>query len=618
MGLWLLATTAWAQAPAWTTAAACGVPGTSGISAVYATAGDASGNLFVTGVFTGTASFGTTTLSSQGADDLFIAKYVPATATWAWALRAGGTGNDVGRGLAVSGNTVYLTGSLTNSLANANLVKFESQPGAQGTALISVPGNTPVSSSDLFMAKYTDNGASATLGWTLVGGGTGSDMGTDIVVSGTSLYVVGTLDNNLGNTSQAFFGDSNVTPGRTRQAGASSLQSFDILVAKYTDQGAEAILNWTQVGGGTGNDYGAGIAVSGNRVYVTGALSNTQTNGKAVLFGGSGTTAGTAVQYGTSASIVFDLVVAKYTDNGSSATLGWTQVGGGQGFDEGRDIAVSGNSVYVAGYVANNRANAGAVVFGGSGATAGTSVQLGASTTYAEDLLVAKYTDNGPSATFNWSQVGGGTDFDSGQALVVSGSNVYVAGHATNNSNNSGVVVFGASGLTAGTVLQPGATSTFSLDVVVAKYTDNGPSATFNWSQVGGGTGSDQGVGLAVAGSGLYVGGGVVPVATFGGLSLTAQASGVVGFVAGFASVALAGTPAVAGTAFGLYPNPAPGPATLSGAPAGAAVGIFDALGRCVATATADAHGAATLPGGLRPGLYVVRAGASAVRWVVE
>ncbi|RZK55924.1 MAG: T9SS type A sorting domain-containing protein [Hymenobacter sp.] len=59
-------------------------------------------------------------------------------------------------------------------------------------------------------------------------------------------------------------------------------------------------------------------------------------------------------------------------------------------------------------------------------------------------------------------------------------------------------------------------------------------------------------------------------------------------------------------------------PATLSGVAPGASVGIFDALGRRVATAAADASGTAPLPAGLAPGVYVVRAGTSTVRWVVE
>jgi hypothetical protein len=70
-----------------------------------------------------------------------------------------------------------------------------------------------------------------------------------------------------------------------------------------------------------------------------------------------------------------------------------------------------------------------------------------------------------------------------------------------------------------------------------------------------------------------------------------------------------------------LYPNPAPnGAATLTGAQPGAAVTVFDALGRAGTSATADAAGTAALalPAGLPTGVYVVRAGNKAVRLTVE
>ena len=79
--------------------------------------------------------------------------------------------------------------------------------------------------------------------------------------------------------------------------------------------------------------------------------------------------------------------------------------------------------------------------------------------------------------------------------------------------------------------------------------------------------------------------------------------------------------PAAAGAALSLAPNPAPGgAATLSGSQPGAAVRVLDALGRVVATATADAGGVARLllPAGLAPGVYVVRSGGQAARLAVE
>jgi hypothetical protein len=73
-----------------------------------------------------------------------------------------------------------------------------------------------------------------------------------------------------------------------------------------------------------------------------------------------------------------------------------------------------------------------------------------------------------------------------------------------------------------------------------------------------------------------------------------------------------------------LFPNPAHGgAATLTGAQPGAVVTVYDALGRPVATAPADASGTAVLPAGSYPvglpaGVYVVRAGSRAVRLTVE
>ena len=69
-----------------------------------------------------------------------------------------------------------------------------------------------------------------------------------------------------------------------------------------------------------------------------------------------------------------------------------------------------------------------------------------------------------------------------------------------------------------------------------------------------------------------------------------------------------------------LYPNPTTTSATLFGAQPGAAATVFDALGRPVASALADATGTAVLalPQGLPRGMYVVRSGPHALRLTVE
>ncbi|MDB5270732.1 MAG: hypothetical protein JWP58_3772 [Hymenobacter sp.] len=73
-----------------------------------------------------------------------------------------------------------------------------------------------------------------------------------------------------------------------------------------------------------------------------------------------------------------------------------------------------------------------------------------------------------------------------------------------------------------------------------------------------------------------------------------------------------------------LFPNPAPaghgGAVTLAGALPGTVVTVFDALGRAVTAAPADATGTAVLalPQGLSSGVYVVRNGTHALRLTVE
>jgi hypothetical protein len=77
---------------------------------------------------------------------------------------------------------------------------------------------------------------------------------------------------------------------------------------------------------------------------------------------------------------------------------------------------------------------------------------------------------------------------------------------------------------------------------------------------------------------------------------------------------------AVGPSVLALFPNPTTGAATLLGAAPGAAVTVFDALGRLVLSAAADAAGTAplALPEALAAGVYVVRTGTTALRLTVE
>jgi hypothetical protein len=71
---------------------------------------DAARNIYVTGFFSGTANFGTTNLPTTGLDDIFLAKYNPS-GTLQWARKIGGANLDVGYAIALDAATnIYMTG----------------------------------------------------------------------------------------------------------------------------------------------------------------------------------------------------------------------------------------------------------------------------------------------------------------------------------------------------------------------------------------------------------------------------------------------------------------------------------------------------------------------------
>ncbi|SHJ46731.1 hypothetical protein SAMN02745146_3161, partial [Hymenobacter daecheongensis DSM 21074] len=81
-------------APAWQLALSGNnnQPGTGGTSITRATATDSRGNVFITGNFLGSVSFGGTRLTSAGSNDVFVAKWDATAQAFTWATSGGGTG----------------------------------------------------------------------------------------------------------------------------------------------------------------------------------------------------------------------------------------------------------------------------------------------------------------------------------------------------------------------------------------------------------------------------------------------------------------------------------------------------------------------------------------------
>ncbi len=181
---------------------------------------DGNGNSYVTGSFTGDATFGLseaneTTLTSAGNLDIFLAKFEPA-GTLLWAGRAGGASDDHGRGIAVdeSGNS-YVTGDFSGA-ATFGLGE------TQETTL------TSAGLADIFVANFNPAGA---LLWVGRAGGALDDYGRGIGVDGSgNSYVTGDFQGS------ATFGETPATSLRAAQATETMLTSAgdnDIFVAKY-------------------------------------------------------------------------------------------------------------------------------------------------------------------------------------------------------------------------------------------------------------------------------------------------------------------------------------------------------------------------------------------------
>jgi hypothetical protein len=77
----------------------------------YDTTVDANGNVYVMGTFQGTITFGTTILVSAGSADVFVGK-LNSSGVWQWAIRFGGTSTYDTAGEIVTDSTyIYITGS---------------------------------------------------------------------------------------------------------------------------------------------------------------------------------------------------------------------------------------------------------------------------------------------------------------------------------------------------------------------------------------------------------------------------------------------------------------------------------------------------------------------------
>ncbi len=137
-------------------------------------------NVFITGIFSSTATFGALpSLVSTGGDDVFVAAYNCSTGAETWAVKGGSTANDHGDGIAVDASGVYVGGHYDGTCT------FQNHSGS-----LTNNGN-----SDIFLVKYDLTGTTGL--WKRRAGGSGGDEGTCVTLNGNNVYVGGFFSNTM-------------------------------------------------------------------------------------------------------------------------------------------------------------------------------------------------------------------------------------------------------------------------------------------------------------------------------------------------------------------------------------------------------------------------------------
>jgi len=414
----------------------CGYVGGPNFDYGYGIAASKEGNAYITGYTSSMESSFPVTVGpdltfNRGSMDAFVAKLNASGTALDYCGYIGGSGDDYGYGIAVdpSGNA-YVTGYTSST---------------ESTFPVTVgPDLTHNGLFDVFVAKVNADGTA--LDYCGYIGGSSHDYGRGIAVdSSGNAYVTGyTL------SMESTF-PVTVGPDLTQNG------NHDAFVAKVKANGKA--LDYCGYIGGSGQDYGRGIAVDGSgNAYVTGSTNSTESSFP--IEGGPYLT-----QSGD-----FDAFVAKVDPQGTAVLYcGYI---GGSGEDVGTGIAVDGSgNAYITGYTSSSESTFPAI--GGPYVTYNGGYY---------DAFVAKVRDTGSSAYCGYI---GGSAYDVGTGIAVDGRGyAYVTGYTSSKEDSFPVNV------------GPGLTHSGSFDVYVAKVDSSG--SELSYCGYIGGSNADLGLGLAL------------------------------------------------------------------------------------------------------------------------
>lgn len=340
---------------------------------------DASGNVLVTGTFTGpNIVFGTTTLINAGggsSTDLFLVKYDPdGNVLWARKQTAGGTAYDVAKSVATdAGGNVIVTGN------------FDSPAITFGTTTLTNAG-----ANDVLTVKYDPDGNVLWAKQQEPGGAENNDVPYRIASDASGNVII------TGN-----FESPTITFGTTTLTQSTGTYATDLFVVKYDPDG-NVLWAKQQDANGSANELGAGIAAdpSGN-IIVSGWFDS-----PTVTFGT------TTLTNGQSPSSI-DLFIVKFDCDGNVLWARQQDAGGTSNDNAINVTADARGNIIVTGY------------FEGGNITFGTTTLTNAG---VRDLFVVGY-DPAGNALWAKQQDAGGAGTDVGQSVASDASgNVVVAG----------------------------------------------------------------------------------------------------------------------------------------------------------------------------------------------
>ena len=257
---------------------------------------DSSGNVYIIGVFQGSIDFGGGTLTTAGANDVFVAKFDSA-ANHIWSKRFGDASNQFGLGIALdSSNNVLLTGY------NPGTVNF-------GGSDIVAAGQF-----DVWVAKLDTNGNHI---WSFGFASSDEQQGWSVARDASNnVDLTGYYRNTIN------FGGGDLP----------AAADWHAFLAKFNSSGAH---QWSKGFGsaGAGQTFSRAVAVDGSaNVYISGQFDTS------VNFGGA-----TLPTVGSR-----DAYIAKFDTNGTHV---WSQRFGDTADQQGRRVAVdSAGNVFFHGY----------------------------------------------------------------------------------------------------------------------------------------------------------------------------------------------------------------------------------------------------------------------------